>query len=159
MSKKRVPVAYPKDGLPYDEHDHVLDPLSCNPEDDEPSGESFTDPFETMRWMVGVPHLFQCFEYAFVPDGRVILHAQTVYGGGSQIEEEAYYVLDQKEAPIAAHQMVGAAEKWMKEQGIEHDSTSFDQDSTWFARCVTAAVESVRGKAIPMPSRFEEDDE
>ena len=145
MAKKRVMVAGYEHGLPVDENGRILDPLSHDPAEDD-DAEVFTDPLEEMRWVFGSRDDYAALDYGVLPDGRIVLHAEF----SDEHKEEIYSLEDRKVAVEKAHSLI---EEIMRKlpPGTVHDSEAWNQDETWFPRCVLAIIDG-NGHA----DRFEE---
>jgi hypothetical protein len=81
----------------------------------------------------------RCFDYAELPDGRIILHAVDNSESGGYIEGYAYEVVSKDEAPARAMEMVEDALETICLHGREHDEEGWNQDPYYFVRSVMGA--------------------
>jgi hypothetical protein len=103
--------------------------VGYEPDDSEEESEEM---FEDDDWM-------RCFDYAELPDGRIVLHAVTNSDSGGFIEGSGYFVVVKEEAPAKAMEMVDEALDSLCFNDRLHDEEGWNQDPYYFVRSVMAA--------------------
>jgi hypothetical protein len=128
--------------VPVDEHGHYLD------HDDIRGDEArdLTSPYGALVYAVGFGEegsddgdWMTCFDFALLPDGRVILHAAVNSESGGFIQDGGYDVVSKDEAPEAALGLCRQALETVQSDGHEHDEEGWNQDPWYFARAVAKA--------------------
>ncbi len=95
-----------------------------------------TSPYGCLQWAIGSGDDFTCFDYAFLPDGRVVLHSTFNTETGSYIGDCSYDTFDAKDAPDAAMELVGEGLETACMNGVRHTKAGWNQDPYYFYRCV-----------------------
>jgi len=101
-----------------------------------------TNPYGCLHWAIGNSDDFHCFDYNFLPDGRVILDATINSETGSFIQGAGYEICSKEDAPDVALGMVDNACSWLcctVQDSLSHNKTGWNQDPYYFYRCVKLA--------------------
>ena len=142
-----------KEGLPVDEEGHFLDRNDmvlpsvpwqhpCFPIQ-KPLARTLTSPYGALHFAAGSEDDFYCFDYAELPDGRIVLESVINSETGSFIMGADYFVCKPEDAARTAGHMVDTALDWMySDPGcwVEHDKEGWNQDPFYFARAVANTV-------------------
>jgi len=99
-------------------------------------GTELTNPYGVLQWAIGNGDDFTCFDYAFLPDGRVVLHATFNTETGSYIGDCSYEVVPALDAPNVAMGMVGEGIETTCMNEVRHTKAGWNQDPYYFYRCV-----------------------
>jgi hypothetical protein len=142
--------------VPVDEDGHYLDwhDIRTGP-DGKQKARELTSPYGSLEFAVGYDSedsdeendeffeddgdWMRCFDYAELPDGRIVLHAVTNSDSGGFIEGSGYYVVTKEEAPAQAMEMVDDALESLCINNRSHDEEGWNQDPYYFVRSVMAA--------------------
>jgi len=150
--------------IPLDEHGHHLDPETLRPV--EPSrfrplisarqvalnhvckrellgnrrkfqwAKELTNPYGALEYAVGNGDDFHCFDWAMLPDGRVVLHATVNSETGCFIQGAGYEVVSKEDAPNVACGMIDNAIDWLGWNDVRHSKKGWNQDPYYFYRSV-----------------------
>jgi hypothetical protein len=99
-------------------------------------GTELTNPYGCLQWAIGNGDDFTCFDYAMLPDGRVILHSTFNTETGSYIGDCNYDVVDALDAPAMALDMVGDGIDTAAMNETRHTKAGWNQDPYYFYRSV-----------------------
>ena len=95
-----------------------------------------TNPYGLLGYAVGNGDDFYCFDYDFLPDGRVVLDSTINSETGCFIMGGDYEVVSPEDAPNVALGMVDQAITWACENGVKHTKKGWNQDPYYFYRSV-----------------------
>jgi len=96
-----------------------------------------TSPYGALEWAIGNGDDFHCFDYAFLPDGRVVLEATANSETGCFIQNAGYEVCTREEAPDVALGMVDMGLECLSTwEVVRHNKSGWNQDPYYFYRCV-----------------------
>jgi hypothetical protein len=98
-----------------------------------------TNPYGCLHWAIGNGDDFFCFDYAILPDGRVVLDATVNSETGSFIQSAGYEVVSKEDAPQVALNMVGEGITWAADNDVRISKKGWNQDPYFFYRCVCLA--------------------
>jgi hypothetical protein len=138
--------------VPVDSYGHYLDHAGVS--DDGKEAHRLTSPYGSLHFAVGFgpeddedPDLagdtgdwMTCFDYAFLPDGRVILHSVVNSESGGFIQDGEYEVVAPEHALRAAVNMIALALQGVADNGGTHDEKGWNQDPYYFLRALAAAL-------------------
>lgn len=113
--------------------------------DDE--ARELTNPYGALEFAIGSGDDFHCFDYAHLPDGRIILDATVNSETGSFIQGAGYEVVSPAGAVDAASGFVDMAIDWLYESGppfVRHTIRGWNQDPYYFVRAVARYVRDPR---------------
>ena len=111
--------------------------------------EISTDPYGHLTWAVGSGDDFWCFDFYHNVDGTLTLHAVINSDTGHFLQDaEPPITVPKDRAVAAAQRLVAAALDWGSANDIEHDTEGWNQDPSYFWRCVQRAV---TGSPEPVP--------
>jgi hypothetical protein len=99
-------------------------------------GTELTNPYGCLQWAVGNGDTFTCFDYAMLPDGRVILHATFNTESGCYIGGCGYEVVAAKDAPDVAMHFTDDGIDATSMNEMPHNKSGWNQDPYYFYRCV-----------------------
>lgn len=133
--------------VPKDEHGHYLNWTEVSL--DRKQARQLTSPYGTLHFAVGNAEgdeecdgdFTTFFDYAELPDGRMILHSVVNTDSGGYIGDGQYLVVSQEAAYPTAMDMVWNALEGVALNEVRHDTEGWNQDPNYFARCVRAYVE------------------
>jgi hypothetical protein len=104
-----------------------------------------TDPYGALEWAIGSGDDFWCFDYARDRErGLVRIHAVINSETGHFIMDAAEPVeVPEAEAVTIAQGFTDDAITWLFDSGdiVEHDTEGWNQDPTYFWRCLKADLE------------------
>lgn len=106
-----------------------------------------TSPYGSLSYAVGTGDDFHCFDWAWLPDGRMILHSTVNSETGGFCDTASYEVVWPEAATEEAVNVAYAALDWLCEGGdrcMRHTTRGWNQDPFYFARCVARAVRDPR---------------
>lgn len=110
--------------------------------------ESPTDPYGHLTWAIGSGDDFWCFDYHPNEDGTVTLHAVINSETAGFIQDaEPPCTVPAHEAVEEAQRLVAAALDWCSANDVEHDTEGWNQDPSYFWRCIKGAVD---GSSAPV---------
>jgi hypothetical protein len=108
--------------------------------------ETETDPYGHLTWAIGSSEDFWCFDYHSHEDGTVTLHAVINSDAGHFIADaEPPCTLPADQAVAEARRLTESALDWCSAHDIEHDTEGWNQDPSYFWRCVESAVNGLPG--------------
>ena len=145
--------------VPVDQFGHYL---NWETVDDEcMTAEPLTDPYHDMHWAIGNSESDEqdgdvtfFFDFAELPDGRIILHSVFNTESGHDIHDADYRVVERDCAVSVAQEMTDNAVTSVAENGLEHDAEGWDQSTCFFWRSVHCHVTKT-GSAIRFPVEME----
>ena len=111
-----------------------------------------TSPYGTLHYAVGNADCDEecdgdfttLFDFAELPDGRIVLHSVVNTESGGYISDAEYLVVDPEAAYGTAMDMVYNAMEGVELNEVRHDSEGWNQDEFYFARAVQYHVEGRR---------------
>lgn len=136
--------------IPLDDAGHYLDPADRRPGVHGEEARELTSPYGLLHFAVGCTEhddgegstvdWSRLFDYAELPNGRIVLHAVTDSDSGGFTEQAAYLTVSRDEAPAQALRLVTDALAAMGEIAPDaaHDEDGWNQDPYYFARAVAA---------------------
>jgi hypothetical protein len=104
--------------------------------------KELTSPYGCLEFAVGSGDDFHCFDYAKLPDGRIVIHSVINSETGGFIGTAGYYVVRPEEAVGTAIGCIDDAIEWLRNGGtpLRHDQRGWNQDPHYFARSVARYV-------------------
>ena len=100
-----------------------------------------TDPYSHLTWVIGSGDDFWCFDYCQNDDASVTLHALLNSESGHFIEDaEPPLSVPANQAVAEARRLTESALDWCAANGVDLDTGGWNQDPSYFWRCVQQAV-------------------
>jgi len=134
--------------VPLDQWDHYLDHEDLTT--DRTKARDLTSPYGSLHFAVGFGEegdengdWMTCFDYAELPDGRIVLHAVVNTDSGGYIGDAAYLVVERSEAVSVAIRLVEEALEGVSVNDGEHDAEGWNQ-TPWYFPCAVASFLGVR---------------
>jgi hypothetical protein len=129
--------------VPIDECGHYLDwhDIRGNEACD------LTSPYGSLNFAIGSGDDFHCFDYAELPDKRVVLHSVVNSETGGFIQDAGYEVVQPNDAVDVAMGFVDNAIEWLYQGGdhaLRHTIRGWNQDEYYFVRVVAGCVKDPR---------------
>jgi len=117
-----------KDGIPFDEFNHALDPTCIINNDMRPAkgegdatmGMTLTNPYGILQFGVGDSDYFFVFDYGMLPGGKIVLHSVINSETGSFIDTASYIIVSMDEAEDAAQKILDSAMDALIENGVRN---------------------------------------
>lgn len=139
--------------VPIDEYGHYLDWHTVS--EDKSTAMELTSPYGHLEYVVGGEtedggDFMTCFDFAELPDGRIVLHAVVNSDSGGFIEGAGYLVVSKINAVRMAQGMTDEAMDALAANEMEHDQKGWNQSPCYFWRSVHAHV-AQNGPAIRIP--------
>jgi len=133
--------------VPVDEYDHFLNWQDIKLKDNQ--ARDLTSPYGALYFAIGTADDFVCMDYAELPDGRIVLHTIVNSETGSFIDQFNYSVVARDQAFYVAQQITNDALQWHFTDDCPKrlHITGWNQDPTYFMRCVKAYVEGKKSPA------------
>jgi hypothetical protein len=133
--------------VPVAEWGHYLDWQDIRGDE----ARDLTSPYGALHFAVGygdewsenyseVGDWFRCFDYADLPDERIVLHAVDNTESGGYIETAHYEIVERDQAPRDAMGMVDEALMIIGDHGQDHDEAGWNQDPYYFVRAILRHV-------------------
>jgi len=125
--------------VPMDEWGHYLSWDDIRGDE----ARELTSPYGSLMFAIGSGDDFHCFDYATLPDGRVVLHAVVNSETGGFIQGAGYEAAPPTEAVEVAVGFVDAAMSWLYDGGepyVKHTVRGWNQDPYYFVRAVARHV-------------------
>ena len=111
--------------------------------------ETETDPYGHLTWAIGSGDDFWCFDFYHNVDGTLTLHAVINSDTGHFIQDaEPPCTVPADQAVAEARRLTESALDWCSANGVEHDTEDWNQDPSYFWRCIQQAV---TGSPEPVP--------
>jgi hypothetical protein len=133
-----------KTGYPVDQYGFLLDPEGH----DWKVGDTLrnlTSPYGHLEFVSGSSDDFVCFDYRTIKatGGRefVVLHSVINSETGGFIETFGYHIVSRKKAVMTARLMTDSAYEWLGINGIRHNRSGWNQDMSYFFRCVCMSMQ------------------
>ncbi len=131
--------------VPVSTWDTYLDWRQIN--DDRTKALDLTAPYGILEYAVGNSEgdeecegdWTMLFDFAELPDGRIVLDATVNSESGGFIDSGGYEIFAKEEAPSVALGMIDLACECLALNEIRHDAEGWNQDEYYFARTVAAA--------------------
>ena len=128
--------------VPIDEWGHYLNWTEVSL--DKKQARELTSPYGTLHFAVGNSEgdeecdgdITTFFDYAELPDGRMILHSVINTESGGYIADGSYLVVAKEDAVNTAHCLVDDAIDTVNVNDVRHDTEGWNQDPYFFARSV-----------------------
>lgn len=128
--------------VPKDQYGHYLDWDYVS--EDKCFARELTSPYGILFWAVGNAEgdeecdgdFTTFFDYAELPDGRIVLHAVHNTESGGYIGDGEYVVIDKESAANYACCMVDEALDAVDMNDLRHDTEGWNQDPYFFYRSV-----------------------
>jgi len=132
--------------VPIDQYGHYLD-WEFTAHNDGCARE-LTSPYGILEYAVGNSEgdekydgdFTTFFDFAELPDGRMILHAVVNTESGGYIGDGEYVIVPKSDAPMMAEEMVANALDAVYMNEVGHDTEGWNQDPFYFSRVVKAYV-------------------
>jgi len=131
--------------VPLDEYGHYLDWESVSK--DKSTAIELTNPYGLLHYVVGGGEECEdegdwmtCFDFAELPDGRIVLDAVVNTDSGGYIGSAGYEVVTKEEAVCVAQNMVDSALDGLATNDLSHDQEGWNQSPCYFWRSVEAHV-------------------
>jgi len=128
--------------VPIDEYEHFLNWMDIRGDE----ARDLTSPYGALEWAIGTGDDFVCFDYADLPDGNIVLHAVVNSETAHFIDRFAYQVVSKDDAPAVAQALCIEALEWAEQDGARLHIRGWNQDPSYFYRCV---LHHVRGGRRP----------
>ncbi len=140
--------------VPIDQWGHYLDWEGIS--DDKTKALDLTTPYGILAYAVGNSEgdeecdgdWTMLFDFAELPDGRIVLHSVANTESGGYIGDGEYCVCSREEAEAEAQRFVDEAIDCVSLNEVRHDKEGWNQSSGYFARCVAAHVAN-DGRDVP----------
>lgn len=142
--------------VPLDEHGHYLDWDTVS--DDKSTAMELTNPYGILEYVIGGEDedggdWMTCFDFAELPDGRIVLDATVNTDSGGYIGGAGYFVVSRINAVDTAKSMTENAIEGLIANELEHDEKGWNQSTCYFWRSVHAHL-AKNGPAIRMPVKM-----
>lgn len=130
--------------VPLDEYGHYLDWESVS--EDKSTSIELTNPYGLLHYAVGGGDECEdgdwmtCFDFAELPDGRIVLHAVVNTDSGGYIGDADYEVVDRESAVRVAQNIVDNAVQGVFDNDLTPDIEGWNQSPCYFWRSVQAHI-------------------